>query len=371
MSNILNPLSNKGLMDEFADVHTPETYTGAYFDGKSSMRQYASLLIVGSHVSLLGENLSRRVRGSELELSEHSRHGALLVKFKGGALCELPQSVVLFNRLRMAGAQVPDLALGAHLLSGDWRLVALVLAFLVGVMVAAYAWLIPAAAQMAAPMIPESIKKSIGEQVLQTLDTRWFVRRQSATPPQLQDDIAARFAKLQSDYKKPIATLEFRQTQKDSQGKPVIGPNALTLPGGKIVLTDEMVELLKGDLDAISGVLAHELGHAAYDHPTTGVLKAAALTALGSAVIGDYSSVLAAAPAVVAQLKYGREAEAQADSFAFELMCSKRIDPSRTAQLFEEALKKEAKDGKGMPDFLRSHPSHGDRARFFRQKCPS
>ncbi len=43
---------------------------------------------------------------------------------------------------------------------------------------------------------------------------------------------------------------------------PAMGPNAFALPGGTIVVTDELVELLGDHEDcACSGVLAHELGH--------------------------------------------------------------------------------------------------------------
>lgn len=366
----MNANTTQDLMDDFADAHAPETYTGMYFDGKSSTRQYASLLIVGNHVSLLGEDLSRRVNGNELEINTPGRHSALLIKFTDGAVCELPPTQMLYNRLRQTGAKTPDTAMGAHVLTGDWRLVALVLAFLVGVIVAAYAWLIPSLAEVIAPMVPASMKQNLSTQALRTIDTRWFEPSRLSESTQAQ--IRERFAQLQSHHKQPLAQLQLRATRKEND-KPVIGPNALALPGGPIVLTDEMVTLLKEDMDAVSGVLAHELGHVVYDHSTKSVLKAMALTALGSVVIGDYSSVLATAPAIIGQLKYGREAEGQADAFAFELLCAKGIDPTRTAMLFEELLKKESKNSKegvGLPEFLRSHPSNNYRAQVFKERCP-
>jgi len=55
------------------------------------------------------------------------------------------------------------------------------------------------------------------------------------------------------------------------------------------VLTDELVTLVDGDLDAISGVLARELGHLEKAHGLRGVVQASALAMLGSALVGDYS----------------------------------------------------------------------------------
>jgi Zn-dependent protease with chaperone function len=380
----MNMNATQDLMDDFADVQTPETYTGMYFDGKSSTRKYVSLLIVGKHVSLLGDDLSRRDNGVELEVNTPARHGALLVKFKDGAVCELPPTKMLYNRLRMTGARTAEHAFGASVLSSDWRLVALVGAFLVGTITAAYAWLIPAAAQVLAPMVPSSFKQNISAQAVRAMDARWLEPSRLSESTQAQ--IRQRFARLQSHLEarqheaRPaelLAQLQLRATRL-AEGKPVIGPNALALPGGTIVLTDEMVALLKEDMDALSGVLAHELGHVVYDHGTQGLIKATALTALGSVIIGDYSQVLATAPVVLGQLKYGREAEAQADAFAFELLCSKGIDPGPTAKLFDELQKKQTKDkaaDKGedlnMPEFMHSHPGNAGRAQVFRQRCPA
>lgn len=365
------PSDHQALMDDFADLNTPETYTGAYFDGHSSARHYANVLIVGNHISLLGQELSRREPGHALEASTPARHGTLLLRFSDGAVCELPPTQMLFNRLRLAGVKMPDLTLGVNVLSGNWKLIALVLAFLVSVIVLLYQWLIPAAAEVLAPLVPASVKQSISKHAQLEIERRWFEPTKLSTVT--QQNIRTRFADLQPNEKSPLARLELRATRLNEEGKPVMGPNAMALPGGTIYLTDEMVKLLGEDEDAIAGVLAHEMGHVAFDHGTKALIKATALTALGSAVIGDYSSVLATVPAVIGQLKYSREAESQADMYAHQLLCSSRIDPSRTARLFDEFLKKENKESEAsglIPAFLTSHPSHKERARYFRTPCP-
>jgi predicted Zn-dependent protease len=88
-------------------------------------------------------------------------------------------------------------------------------------------------------------------------------------------------------------------------------------------------------------------------------------------VIGDYSSALAAAPVIIGQLKYGREAESEADAFSFDLLCRKGIDPAKTAQLFDDMSKKDSKLGDLVPEFLHSHPGNAYRAKLFRERCPA
>lgn len=49
-------------------------------------------------------------------------------------------------------------------------------------------------------------------------------------------------------------------------GGPKVGANAMALPGGTVILTDELLAVVKDDEDALASVLAHELGHIAKHH---------------------------------------------------------------------------------------------------------
>ena len=149
-----------------------------------------------------------------------------------------------------------------------------------------------------------------------------------------------------------------------------MGPNAFALLGNFIVLTDELVTLVDGDLDAISGVLAHELGHLRHRHGLRSAVQATALTVLGSALIGDYSSALAAVPAGLGHLNYSRHFETEADAYSFEVLCDAHIDPAKTALFFDRASKINGNVGNLIPAYLSSHPGSEDRAAYFRRACP-
>src|SRR4029077_985450 len=69
-----------------------------------------------------------------------------------------------------------------------------------------------------------------------------------------------------------------------------MGPNAFALPGGAIVLTDDLVELAENDAQ-ISAVLAHEIGHVRNRHGLRLALQATGLSALIAALAGDAVSI--------------------------------------------------------------------------------
>jgi Zn-dependent protease with chaperone function len=148
--------------------------------------------------------------------------------------------------------------------------------------------------------------------------------------------------------------LEFRTSR-------AIGPNAFALPGGIIVITDELVALAKSD-DELLAVLAHELGHVRLRHTMRRLLESSAVAMLIAGITGDIastSSLAASAPAVLLQSKFSRDNETEADRFAFDLMRRAGIDPKYFAVLLARL---EAKRGPGpFPAFLSSHPPSAER----------
>ena len=349
--------SNRAAETDLAPASAP--FTGFYYDGKTSAHRPVSLLIAGTQLSLQSEAGSIEVRWVDARLAEPSKHAPLLLNFPDGSHCEFPYSQPLRDALQLAGVPVTRMSGLASVLEGNWRLATLSAAFLVAAVMAFYVWILPEVAAVVAPMIPQSLQARLGHAAMDQMESRWF--EPSGLPVKQQEEIHHRFEQLlgkqADDYEMDIR-------------KSSIGPNATTLPGNIIVLTDELVTLVDGDLDTITGVLAHELGHAANHHVLRSVIQASALTVLGSVLIGDYSSVLAAVPATLGQLRYNRKFEAQADAYARDLLCKQHIDPASTAKFFDRILARPTGDvDKLIPEYLRTHPGTAGRAAFFRSGC--
>ncbi|MEZ5289434.1 MAG: M48 family metallopeptidase, partial [Vicinamibacterales bacterium] len=141
-------------------------------------------------------------------------------------------------------------------------------------------------------------------------------------------------------------------------------PNALALPGGAIVLLDELVTLSAND-DEIVAVLAHEVGHVVERHTMRQLLQTSAAGVLLAALVGDVVSVTsyaAALPTFLLNASYSRAFEREADQFAVRALDRMGIDRRR----FLEALERlEAQAGSGaVPGWLSTHPGAEERARL-------
>ena len=170
---------------------------------------------------------------------------------------------------------------------------------------------VPFLADRVALALPRSADTIVGRQSLAlfekfTAPSRISAARQNAVRRRF-DAMAA--AILGGDVP---ARLEFRDA-------PEIGPNAFALPGGTVMVTDQLMALLNDD--EVLAVLAHELGHVKNRHVMRMVLRSSGLAVLAAGVVGDASTlsgIMAGLPVLVTQLDFSREFETQADNVAFQ-----------------------------------------------------
>lgn len=339
-------------------------FSGVFMDGKTAAQLPITLTAEGPLLILQWEDGRRALTAASVAPLHPQKRGVQFLQLADGGTCEMPASPELLDTLVQAGVGIRKDSAVAAVLHGDWRISVMALAFLAGVITAFYVSFLPSLAEMAAAVVPPSVKRQLGESALQQVQAQWLTP--SELPEAEQDAIHARFDQL--------ALALDALDRKDLElliRKSSIGPNAFALPGNFIVLTDEMVTLVDGDLDALSGVLAHELGHLKHDHGLRSVVQGTALTMLGAALIGDYSSALAAIPAGLAHLNYSRHFETEADGFSRDVLCDAHIDPAKTALFFERVAKDQSRKAALIPPYLSSHPGSEDRAAYFHKPCPA
>ncbi len=236
-----------------------------------------------------------------------------------------------------------------------WRLVGLAVVAVAAVAVAVR-WGLPLMADATAMLVPHAVEESISAQVLDALDFTMF--DESKAPVDRQAGAQAIFARLVE-----VGGLPRERMQLLFRRGGAIGANALALPGGKIVLTDELLIVAAND-DALAGILAHEIGHAVERHGLKRVLRAAGLAAMVTLIAGDVSGILdqvIAAPAVLLDLAYSRGFELEADDYSIALMQAGGFDPRALADLLESKFAKG--DGSdAAPGWLVTHPPTAERA---------
>lgn len=205
--------------------------------------------------------------------------------------------------------------------------VAIALAGLIAALVFSYQSLIPLLAEFVAQRIPRESERHLGEVALKAMDRYGF--KSSRLDGAWQMRIRADFDRLAAVADlSTITRLEFRKHS----------PNAFALPGGTVILTDDLVHTLKDDHEALLAVLAHEIGHQAHRDTLRHLLSGSISAVLVAAVTGDISGVAAvttAIPSIAYALKFSRSVEAEADDYAFDLLRRAGHTPAAFARAME------------------------------------
>jgi Zn-dependent protease with chaperone function len=227
----------------------------------------------------------------------------------------------------------------------SWRSVLVAFVLLVGVLWGMYLYGLPVAARGITALVPQAADQAIGRNALQQIDGRWM--KASKLPLADQNRIRERFlAGVKAQYPKdtPQIQLEFRKSE--------IGPNAFALPGGIMVMTDELVQLVKDD-DVVLGVLGHELGHITRRHGMRQLVQVGVLQGVLSVAFGDYGSLITAAPLILGSMAYSRTHEREADDDSIAFMRAAGISPLVMVKFFQAARSykppKKDKDGNELP----------------------
>lgn len=143
--------------------------------------------------------------------------------------------------------------------------------------------------------------------------------------------------------------------------------NAFCLPGGKMAVYTGILPVAQSDA-GLAVVMGHEIAHATLRHGTKAVSRqqvfAGGIAALDLILRGsdrdpEYATAAAAVGTALVGLKFGRSAELEADRVGLITMARAGYDP-REAVGFWQRMAAQSGGGQG-PEFLSTHPSHGNR----------
>jgi Zn-dependent protease with chaperone function len=231
-------------------------------------------------------------------------------------------------------------------------------------LVGIYRYGLPLAASAAAHVTPTAVVDVMDAGTLKTVDTTFF------SPSTLDEgrkrEIRELFDELArvSGQTDPDLELHFRDGGR-------LDANAFALPGGTIVITDQLIKKAKSD-DEIAGVLAHEIGHVQNRHQLQQIYRLLGISFMIGVIGGDASQIVddvVTQAAALQSLAYTREFEAHADARSVEIMVAAGRNPLAFVDLLDRITADHG--GSKKTGWLSSHPGTDDRRSSVSEKAKS
>ena len=329
-------------------------FAGAFYDGRSSKPHSVevSLDADGQALVVEGDHIGRRRFPLELiKVAPRVGDTPRFIYLDDGASIEVQENDAvdgLVPRLPRGRFHLAQHKLESKL---RWILAALALAIAFGWATIDYG--VPYLAKKVAFALPPEVDETLGDGALAALDELVF--EPTALDADRRVGLQRRFDAMvaESDMDPERVALVFRKS-------PVMGPNALALPSGIVVMTDELVGLAEHENEVLA-VLAHEIGHLRHRHSLRGALQNSTVALMIAGITGDLASltsVSATLPTVLVQLKYSRSFELEADDYAIEMLGKMGIAPTELGEI----LLRMTGDGSGeLAKYLSTHPGSKER----------
>ena len=338
--------------------------TGYYLDGKTSNRTSVRLDIFNRSTAILvlsdvNNNAELgRFNFTDIKISSRLGNTPREIRLPDGGLFVSEQNQQIDDMIKALKAGVSVSLM--HRLESHFGLifVSLVVALLV-------TWL---TISQGIPRVAESLARNMPAVMVDQFDTQMKVLdstifEQSKLTQQEQDNLRELFQPYLDQHSNLNPVLHIRTG---------IGVNALALPGGDIVFTDELIKLAGSDEQLIS-VLFHELGHLEQRHFLRRTLQSSMTAILLLFVVGDLETLdlVVGIPAVIADLSYSIDFEREADLFALEQMHRNGLDLDAFGAIMLRMVEADGNEELGQMDelegFLSTHPKTEDRAAMVEQ----
>lgn len=294
---------------------------------------------------------------SAVRLSPKVGSATRFLLFPDGSRCETRDHPALEAALQAGGFQVSK---GRLRWLEQWpRAVAVAVLALTLSAIYSYRKTLPLAAAAIAERVPSSVDESLGQRVLGLLDAKDLL------PSRLHESRQARIRTRFEDFLRAsgytgVARLEFRRSQRGV-------PNAFALPGGTVVVFDELVHIAQHE-DELVAVFAHELGHLHHRHALRRALQNSVSFVLVTSLTGDVSvvsNIAAALPVSLLKAEHSREAESEADRFALAALRRAGIPPSNFTAIMERLDARRGRKSRRTTPYFDSHPPTAERVRDF------
>lgn len=222
---------------------------------------------------------------------------------------------------------------------------------------ATFKFAIPTLAVTFADWVPNSVTEMASEHTLLALDKSLL--NETQLPEKTQQEYLGYWHDMmnQLSLQHSEFNIQFRYSEE-------FGPNAFALPDGTMVITDQLVELVNNDINLLTAILLHEIGHVQHKHSMRLIAETLGTTLMINLIFGDVSALVelfGGFTSTVIQNQFSQELEWEADNYALQHLSHLGLEKESFALAMESLAQRAGQENSNLDQWLSSHPSISER----------
>ncbi len=299
-------------------------FPARYYDGQRSTATDVEVVLEHNQLCFQYEDTVLKFSGPAFTLQPALGKTSRVIELNTGGRLEFDYLPGLDD----AALQAAGIWRWIYKLENNLAYVAAAILLIIALIASFISYGVPFISEQVADALPLETEAVLGRQVLQSMEMESKIFEPSTVQKSRQAAIEKSLQQLcRTQSTCPTYQLLFKKS-------PWLGANAFALPGGYIVVTDDLVALAKDD-EEILAVLSHELGHIVRRHVMRQILQSTLSGLIMVAIVGDFDSIASGLPATLMNMRYSRNMEKEADLFALEAMQKSCITPAKFASILE------------------------------------
>lgn len=340
---------------------------GTWYDGQTSNGTIAVLRVHNNSswqvISINDQQIIQHGHDFKASVSARLANTPRYINFNGDETLETKDNNGVDEALRLL--QGGHWSLKVHMLESKLRYVLIALVFFIFAGFVTTKFGIPAATNLIVNHIPKHGLHQLGKQTLTVFDELFL--EPSELSPSRENELRHKFQPLITEHPGLELNIIFRKGGE-------IGANAFALPGGQIIITDEMIDLMVNDHELLA-IVVHEIGHIKYNHGVRRLIQNSIFSFALFSITGDVSGVseiFLGLPVIITELGYSRRFEVEADIYALEYLRDHSIAPQHFANILVRASSTGLEDGEKSEhlsvnkwsNYFSTHPATEDRVKM-------
>lgn len=225
---------------------------------------------------------------------------------------------------------------------------------------------IPTAAKASVAFIPDSVGQELGEQTRYILEKGFLEESEISVDD--QESLRAQWEGTLAQLQLPLDRYQLLIRKSDQ-----FGANAMALPDGTVVVTDDIINLLEDQPDALTAVLLHEIGHVEHKHSMKLLSQSVASSLLFAVLFNDIEGmgelVLGAGSGLL-QSAFSRDMEREADQFAHKNLKEIGIPATAFADAMQSLMESHPdtdSESESLLKYFGTHPDTQERIKSARK----